>query len=160
MYTVSCLGQLVSGDYSSAQNLTQALSTTINGSYCRISFYYYATSGIVLSIHNPNNLGELWDSSEAGLPPEQWNAVNGHISYSSFDPRVNFNLSIRVSGVGLLAIDDITLHPCIDCETGYKVLAYILTNISLCGVGCRSIVCPAGEFYNLFDGCQPCPTGH
>ena len=108
----------MSGDYSSMQNLTLAMSTTINGSYCRISFYYYATSGIVLSIYNPaSNLGELWDSSEAGLLPEQWIPVNVHISYS-LDPRVEFELSFRVSGVGLLVIDDVTLHPCIDCETG------------------------------------------
>ena len=111
------IDQLVSGDYSSMQNLTLAMSTTINGSYCRISFYYYATSGIVLHVYNPSNLGELWGSSEAGLLPEQWNPVNVHIGYS-LDPRVEFDLSIRVSGVGLLVIDDITLHPCIDCETG------------------------------------------
>lgn len=109
---------MVSGDYSSMQNLALVMSTTINGSYCRISFYYYATSGVILSVHNPDSHGELWDSSEAGLSPEQWNPVNVHISYSSFDPRVDFDLSFRVSGVGLLAIDDVTLHPCIDCETG------------------------------------------
>ena len=116
--TYFCLGQLVSGDYSSMQNLTLAISQTINGSYCRISFYYYATSGIILSVHNPAGYhGELWDSSEAGLLPGQWNAVNVVISYN-FDPRVEFDLSFRVSGVGLLLIDDVTLHPCIDCETG------------------------------------------
>ena len=100
------------------QNLIFAMSTTINGSYCRISFYYYATSGIVLSIYNAaSTLGELWDSSEAGLLPGQWNQVNVHISYT-LDPRVEFDLSFRVSGVGLIVIDDVTLHPCIDCETG------------------------------------------
>ena len=114
---VISLGQLVSGDYSSLQNLTLAMWTTINGSYCRVTFYYYATSGIVLSVHNPSDLGELWDSSEAGLPPDKWNSVSVHISYN-FDPRVEFELSFRVSGAGLLLIDDVALHPCIDCETG------------------------------------------
>ena len=110
-------GQLVSADYSPMQNLTLAMHRTINGSYCRVSFYFYATSGIILSVYNPSNLGELWDSSEAGLLPEQWNPVNVHISYN-FDPRVEFDLSFRVSGTGLLLIDDVVLHPCIDCDTG------------------------------------------
>ena len=110
-------GQLVSGEYSSTQNLTLAMSTTINGSYCRVSFYYYATSGITLSVHNPSSSGELWISSLLSQQPGQWNLINVHVTYS-FDPREEFDLSFRVSGVGLLLIDDVTLHPCIDCETG------------------------------------------
>ena len=155
---------MVSGDYSSMQNLTLAMQRSINGSYCRVSFYFYATSGIILSVHNPSNLGELWDSSEAGLPPEQWNPVNVHISYN-FDPRVEFDLSFRVTGTGLLLIDDVVLHPCIDCDTGWTSF-YTCTSITLYvhmytnNIGCRNVLCPAGEFYNIFDGCQPCPTGH
>jgi len=114
-----CAGQLVSADYFSTQENTLLLSRIINGSYCRVSFYYYATSGIVLSVNTPDDVGELWASSEFGLSAvEQWNEVSIHIIYSVADPRVNFALSFRVDGVGLVAIDDISLHPCIDCETG------------------------------------------
>jgi len=111
-------GQLVSADYSSPQQKTLLLSRTINGSYCRVSFYYYATSGIVLSVNTPDALGELWVSSESAVSAEQWNEVSIHITYNISDPRVNFALSFRVDGVGLVAIDDISLHPCIDCQTG------------------------------------------
>ncbi|XP_065885986.1 uncharacterized protein [Dysidea avara] len=136
-------GQLVSADYSSIQEKTLLMSKTINGSYCRISFYYYATSGITLSVSTPGDRGELWISSESGLSPEQWNEVSIHVTYSISDPRVDFALSLRVDGTGLVAIDDVSLHPCIDCQTG-----------------CRNLMCPMGEFYTLFNGCQPCLAGY
>ena len=100
------------------------MSKTINGSYCRISFYYYATSGITLSVSTPGDRGELWISSESGLSPEQWNEVSIHVTYSISDPRVDFALSLRVDGTGLVAIDDVSLHPCIDCQTGKNYIVY------------------------------------
>lgn len=123
-YHIVYAGQLVSSDYSLMQEKTLLMSRTINGSYCRISFYYYATSGITLTVNTPDDLGELWTSSESGYSPEQWNQVSIHITYSISDPRVDFALSFKVTGVGLVAIDDVTLHPCIDCQTGQETVMF------------------------------------
>ncbi len=96
-------------------------STAIRDDYCAVSFRS-SSEGVELSVV-VDGLGSVWSSltvNDQGVG-SSWLDEVALIDLESVavlaNRRLSFVASLAEGGSGYVALDDITLHPCIDCNT-------------------------------------------
>ena len=125
----------------------QIASAIINDSFCAISFRYTCPASLELQVQ-VSGLGSIWSSVEVSrFPPAgtgggatgSWVQESVEIDLQGVGVQVNRSLTfmislaegedVQTSTGGYAALDNITLHPCIDCSApGKKYLVYHLSN--------------------------------
>lgn len=123
----------------------QIASAIINDSFCAISFRYICPASLELQVE-VSGLGSIWSSMEVSrFPPDRTGATESWVQESVeidlqgvgvwMNRSLTFTISlaegedVQTSTGGYAALDNITLHPCIDCSApGKKYLVYHLSN--------------------------------
>ena len=112
----------------------QLASAVINDSFCAVSFLYIHTASLELQVV-VDGLGSVWSSVEvSGLLPgggsETWLQETAEIDLQAVGvlPNRSISFEIRLAdgqdplaySVRYVALDNVTLHPCIDCSAPGK----------------------------------------
>ena len=100
---------------------TKLWRTAVNDSYCGLSFAY-RVEGALLHV-SVEGLGEVWSSgivmTTDSLPP-QWESVTVYMDVKGVEHTDLRLLAFETVAVGeasgSVAVDNITLHPCVNCE--------------------------------------------
>ena len=118
---VFCGLLLVAGSYLYATSTGAEVlltSTIIKDNFCKVSFSFSISPSAELTVH-VDGLGLIWSSIEAPLVAG-WSEQTIHIESPDVKIMENRSLSF-VAKVGsspslyITALDNVTLHPCIDC---------------------------------------------
>ncbi len=112
--------------YSSSRNSEVLLaSSIINESFCQVSFSFIVAQNAELMVVI-QGIGVVWSSIEAEGPAESlWNkqSIRVDLRDAAIIPNrtVSFVARVNAGGSSLYAaLDNLTLHPCIDCNTPGK----------------------------------------
>jgi hypothetical protein len=144
-----------------AMSVTAIGSHVINDSYCGSTFaLMMSNSNLQVSV---TGLGLVWYSGNNmvdTINSTQWRNVTVYMDVKQVDMlkgrEVTFQSITDASSEGdaFIAIDDVTLHPCIDCE------AQDCSCIS-CIRQCNIDPCTPGNYLSLeVNQCRKCPLGH
>lgn len=96
-------------------------TTVINDDYCAVSFAYGVSTHIELLV-SVQGLDIIWSTvEESRVATAGWSNWTVQIDLEDVEALTNRSLSFVVrlgsSASSYAALDNITLHPCIDCET-------------------------------------------
>ena len=110
-------GMVPKGDLN---HVTELWRTAVNDSYCGLSFVYQVESALLqVSVEG---LGEVWSSGvvTATTSLSQWESVTAYMDVKGvehMDVRLLvFEMAVAKGASGSVAVDNITLHPCVNCE--------------------------------------------
>ena len=105
----------------SLNHVTTLWRTTVNDSYCGLSFVYKAESALLQV--SMEGLGEVWSSGVVMMTTSllQWESITVYMDVKGVehvDKRLlAFEMVVAVDGAsGSVAVDNVTLHPCVNCE--------------------------------------------
>ena len=93
-------------------------TTVINEDYCAVSFAYGVSSQTELQVL-VQGLDRVWSSVTTPTRTAGWSSSTVQIDLQDVEVMANRSLSFlaRLGSESYAALDNITLHPCIDCET-------------------------------------------
>ena len=132
----STSGQYLYSTYLRGSTRTAQLSSAVvNDSFCAVSFVYVCQDSLELQVL-VDGLGSIWSSVEVSglLPPGgagmSWTSETVEIDLQAVGLQANRTLSFEFSLAEgqdplatvdrYVALDNITLHPCIDCSAPGK----------------------------------------